>query len=233
MDGEQRRGDEPPRRGFLSRVLLTFTAPGALGDSLRAHPAWFAAAVLGAVILVGATAAIPAEVWSEFMRAQTLARGGTVQEGAGNAELFRIIGIASAGLAWFVILFAFSGVLTFIFAFVLGDEGRYRQYLSALAHANIIGAVGALVVTPLRIARRDPQLTLSVGTFVEGFLGDGFLLFWLRGLDLFAIWSWVVLAILVSRIDIRRSTGSSVSILLGLLLILMSVVAWFQARALA
>lgn len=233
MDGDERRAEEGPRRGLLNRILLTFTAPGALGDSLRVHPVWFVVALLGAVMVVGATAAIPADIWAEFMRTQTLARGGTVQEGAATAELFRIIGIVGAGLAWFVILFAFAGVLAFVFAFVLGDEGRYRQYLSALAHANLIAAVGALAVTPLRIARRDPQLTLSVGTFVEGFLQDGFLLFWLRGLDLFALWSWVVLAILVSRIDPRRSTGSAVAILLSLLMVIMLAVAWFQTRALA
>lgn len=227
------RAGEPPKLRLLHRILLAFTAPGALGDSLRAHPAWAATALIGAVLVVAATAAIPADIWAEFMRAQAMARGGTAQEGAATASLFRNIGIASAGLAWFVILFVVSGVLTFVFAFVLGDEGRYRQYLSALSHANLIAALGAVAVAPLKIARRDPQLTLSVGTFVERFLDEGFLLYWLRGMDLFALWSWVVLAILVSRIDPRRSAGSAVAILLTILVVVLSGVAWLQAQALA
>lgn len=233
MESSAGRGDEALRTGFGKRVLLTFTAPGALGDSLRAHPAWAAAALLGAVLVVGATAAIPAEIWNEFMRAQTLARGGTVQPGMEGSNLLRIFGVVGAAVGWFVILFAFSGVLTFIFAFVLGDEGRYRQYLAAHAHANLIGALGAVLVAPLRIARRDPQLTLSVGTFLEGVLQEGFLLGWLRAMDLFALWSWVVLAILVSRVDPRRSVGSALGILLTFFLVLLLGVAWLQARSLA
>jgi hypothetical protein len=197
------------------------------------HPAWFWPALIGGLLVVVATAAIPVEVWAEFFRAQAMQRGGSAAEGAEAAEMFRIIGIASAALAWFVVLFVIAGIITFIFAFILGDEGSYRRYLSALAHANLIGAVGAVLVTPLKIARRDPQLTLSVGTFVENLLGDGFLYFWLRGMDLFAIWSWVAMGILVSRMDARRSAGSAVTTLLCMLLAMLAVFAWIQARQIA
>lgn len=223
----------PPRLGLGSRIVLVFTGPGRLGDSLREHPAWFWPALIGGVLVVGATAAIPVEVWAEFFRAQAMQRGGSAAEGAAAAEMFRIIGIASAALAWFVVLFVLAGLVTFVFGFILGDEGSYRRYLSALAHANLIGAAGALLVTPLKIARRDPQLTLSVGTFVERMLADGFLYFWLRGMDLFAIWAWVTLGVLVSRMDARRSSGSAVAILLSMLLAMLAVVAWIQARQIA
>lgn len=224
---------EAPPAGFARRILLTFTAPGTLGDSLRVRPVWAAAAVLGCMLVVAATAAIPADVWAEFLRTQTLSRGGDPAMTAPPTNVIRIFSTVGAAISWFVFLFLLSGIVTFIFAFVLGDEGRYGQYLASLAHANLIGAVGALLVAPLKIAERNPQLTLSVGTFLEGFLRDGFLLFWFRAMDLFAIWSWVVLGVLVSRIDGRRSAGSAVGILLGILLVLLSVVAWFQARSLS
>lgn len=226
-------GREPPRPGLPLRIALTFTAPGRLGDSLRAHPAWLWPALIGGLLVVGATALIPVEVWGEFFRAQAMQRGGNAAEGAAAAEMFRIIGIASAAVAWFVILFLVAGIVTFLFGFLLGDEGSYRRYLSSLAHANLIGALGAVLVTPLKIARRDPQLTLSIGTFVENVLGDGFLYFWLRGMDLFALWSWVVLGILVSRMDARRSAGSAVGILVTLFLAILAIVAWIQVRTMA
>lgn len=212
---------------------MTFTAPGRLGDSLRAHPAWFWPAVIGGVMVTAATALIPVEVWGEFFRAQAMQRGGSAAEGAAAAEMFRVIGIASAAVAWFVFLFLIAGIVTFLFGFLLGDAGTYRRYLSALAHANLIGALGAVLVTPLKIARRDPQLTLSVGTFVENFLDDGFLYFWLKGMDLFAIWSWVVVGILVSRMDTRRSAGSAVGVLLAVLLVILAILAWIQVRTMA
>ncbi|MDT8342073.1 MAG: ATP-binding protein, partial [Longimicrobiales bacterium] len=177
-------------------------------------------------------AEVPADVWAEFIRAQALAAGREAPR-AGAAGAFRVIGIASAGMAWFVFLFLLAGIVTFLFAFVLGDQGRYRQHLAALAHANLVAALGAVLVTPLRIAQRDPQLTLSVGTFLEGLLEPGFLLAWFRLMDLFALWSWVVLGILLSRIDTRRSAVSATGILAGVFLVIFMGIAWLQARSMS
>lgn len=218
----------PPKPAVPLRVLQTFVSPGALGDALRTHPAWFVTGLLGAVLVTVATAAIPVEVWTEFARAQAMAQGQAVPEGGMAGNLFRIIGMSAAPVVWFLALLVFSAVLWFVFAFVLGDEGRYVQYLAALSHANLIGALGTLVVTPLKIARRDPQLTLSIGTYVEAFLDDGFLYFWLKGMDLFALWSWVALAVMVSRFDARRTTSSAVVVVLILFAGIVAGVAWLQ-----
>lgn len=223
-------GAEPPHPTFPARVVMTLTSPGALGDALRERPTWFMTGLLGAVIVLAGTGLIPPEVWEEFQRAQLLAAGREVPEGFVDGSLIRNISLSAAGLVWFIALFIASAVLAFVFAFILGDEGRYVQYLAAVSHANLIGALGSLVTAPLKIAQRDPQLTLSVGTFLEGSLGDGFLLFFLRGLDLFALWSWVVLGILVSRIDRERSVGSAMGAVFTVFLAVVAVFAFVGAR---
>jgi hypothetical protein len=194
-------------------------SPGNLGDALAARPVWFTAMALGGVLVVAGTLLIPAEVWNEMMRAQFLAQGREMPEGAMafSGTLFRVSSAVGGVIFWALWAFLVSGVTTLIFAFILGDDGRYRQYLSAVSHAFMIAAVGGLLTVPLKIAQSNPQLTLSIGTFA-GDLGGGYLDRFLKTLDLFMVWSYVALGILVSRIDTRRGAGSAVSILIVFLL---------------
>ena len=225
-------GAEPERHSFFARAGMVFFSPGALGDSLRAHPAWGVPALAVGIVFAITTWVIPPDVWVEFNRAQMMAFGAGDQPQI-SGEVFRWGSTIGGFVSWWVILFVFSGILAVVFAFILGDEGRYKQYLSAQAHAGLIGALGLVVAAPLKIAQRDPQLTLSVGTFMEGMLEEGFLLFFFRGLDLFGIWSWVVLGILISRIDRERSAGSAITIIMVMMFGLIAVFSWFGASRLA
>jgi hypothetical protein len=227
--------DAPERTGFGRRLLLLITAPGALGDHLRARPVWWDALLLGGLLAAVSNLVIPADVWGEFMRAQAMARGGA--PGASTAvpsgQIVRVAGSIAAPIFWALFMALSAGIMAFVFAFVFGDEGRFKQYFSATAHASLITAVGLVLISPLRIAREDPQLTLSAGTFLQGALGDGYLGTLANALDLFAIWAWIVMGVLFSRFDDRRSAGSAVAIVVALSAVILSVIAWFQYRALS
>jgi hypothetical protein len=209
------------------RYGQVFFAPGALFDRLKDRPAWFTALLLGAVMTVVGVFAIPADIWEEMFRAQMLEQGQALPEGVGGGNLFRIGGAVAAGIFWFVMAFISSGVTTLIFAFILGDQVRFKQILSGLAHAMLLPATGALVTLPLRVAQRDPQLVLSVGTFVPGL--DGYLGAFLNGLDLFSLWAYFLIGLAISRFDPRRSVGSAVGIMIAMFVALIAVFAIFQA----
>jgi hypothetical protein len=145
----------------------------------------------------------------------------------GGGNLFRIGGAVAAGIFWFIMAFITSGVATIIFSFVLGDEVGYRHMLSGTAHALLIAATGGLLTLPLKIAQRNPQLVLSVGTFVPG--TDGYLAAFLNGLDLFSLWAYFLIGLAVSRFDRRRSVGSAATIMMGIFVALIAVFAVFQA----
>jgi hypothetical protein len=53
--------------------------------------------------------------------------------------------------------------------FAPGDRGRYVQYLAVVSHVLIIGAVGGLLLVPLRLFQQDPSLSLSPGAFALAF----------------------------------------------------------------
>jgi hypothetical protein len=196
------------------RVYRTFVEPARLGDDLAAYPRWGAAMLLGAALVTLSSLLIPAEIWQEMMREQLLASGREAPEGAAEigATVFRIWAVGGGLVFWALWSFALAGLVTLLFAFILGDDGRYRQYLALTTHALLIAALGALLTVPLKIAQGSPQLTLSIGTFFP--IEAGYLARFLRGLDLFALWSYVVLAIGVSRVDRSRSVASAAVILL-------------------
>ena len=79
-----------------------------------------------------------------------------------------------------------------------------------VSHSLFIGAVGAVLLIPLRLAQEDPSLTLNLGTFLP-FLEEGYAFRVLKLLDLFGLWSYAVMAIGVTKIDPRRGMGFAVA----------------------
>lgn len=223
----------PGGAGFIGRMILLLSGPGRLGDCLRERPVWWDVLLLGGLMVGGANMMIPPEVWEDFMRAQAMAVGSGAGDGApsGSGEMFRILSSLAAPVAWGLFMLISAGIMTFVFAFLLGDQGRFAQYFSGTAHAALLTGIGSLVVAPLRAARSDPQLTLSVGTFLQGALDGSYVGVLLNALDLFGIWAWVVMGILFSRFDAERSAGSAVAIVVGISGGVAALVAFFQYRA--
>jgi hypothetical protein len=181
-------------------------------QALRDKPVWFGALAVSAAVLFLSTVFIPTDVWIEFSRAQIIESGQEVPAGfeAGGA-LVRIVSVIVGPIAFFVMAFIISGVITLIFSIILGDEGRYSQYLTVMAHASIISSTGALLLLPLKLAQGDPSVTLNVGTFAF-FLEEGYLYRVLKMIDLFGLWSFAVMAVGVSKIDPRRGFGSALTV---------------------
>lgn len=213
---------------FHVRVGQVFFSPGRLSEALAVHPSWFAVLVLGAVLLALQSWLIPIEVWEAMFREMMIQQGRPVPEGmAGPGVGFmRISAVVFGPLMFAVIAFLLAGVATVIFAFVLGDDGRYRQYLAVICHAWIIPTFVGLLLVPLRIAEQNPQLTLNLGTFLY-FLPEGYVLKVMTMLDLTQLWAWAVVGWGAHAIDSRRSVGSAVAILVGLNLVLVMIFANF------
>ncbi|MDH5758274.1 MAG: YIP1 family protein [Gemmatimonadota bacterium] len=197
------------------RFLQVFVSPGRLTESLALNPAWAAALVAGAVLMVAQTILIPAEVWETVFREAALQRGNEIPEGFSmNGNTMRLIGTISGGIMYFIMALLFSGIVTGIFVFLMGDEGRFKQYLAMYAHALLIPGVVGLLLVPLRIAQADPRITLNLGTFLF-FLPDGFLLRWATMMDLTQIWAWVVVAVGANAIAPQRGVTGAAVVLIG------------------
>jgi hypothetical protein len=190
-------------------MIQVFFAPGDLFESLRDRPTWFGVLALGAVLVMASTLLIPQDLWVAAAREQLIRQGQDVPPGlAATGAFMRIAALVGGGISWFIWAFLLAGIATVVFSFVLGDQGRYVQYLSVVSHGLFIGALGALLTVPLKIAQQDPSLTLNLGTFAF-FLEDGYAFRVLKLLELFALWGYGVMAVGVTKLDPRRGLGSS------------------------
>lgn len=225
-------GTDPstPVASLPVRVFQAFVSPGRMVATVAEHPRWVGAMLLGAALLSLSLALIPIEVMEEMQRRIMIQSGRPVQEIPESARtIVRTITIVAPAVAFIVFAFIGAAVTTFIFAFVLGDEGTFKQYLAVGVHAAIIPTFAAVLLTPMRIAAEDPQLTINLSTFLV-FLPDGYLLSVFQALDVTQIWSSLVTAMGIHAIDRRRTFASAATIQLGMLLVIALIAGWFLAR---
>lgn len=201
-------------RSLPTRLVQVFFSPGELGRALAAQPAWGAALLLGLVLTVAQTALIPAEVWEASMREAALSRGAEMPPGMAAAGTFmRVATVVGGALGYVVFLGIYAGIATLVFAFVMGDEGRYRQYLAVTAHAWLIPTVLGLFLLPLRIIQEDPRFSINVASFLF-FMEEGYALRVARMLDFANAWAFLVVAQGAHAIDPRRSFASAATVLM-------------------
>ena len=221
--------DAPEVPSFPARVGQTFFSPGTLTTALAARPAWGAALALGAILVFLQSVLIPAEVWELMFRETLVQRGQEMPEGmaGGGAAIMRISAIVAGPIMYTLMTFLMAGVATLIFSFVLGDDGKYRQYLAMITHALLIPSFVGLLLVPLKIMQQNPQLTLNLATFFP-FVPEGYLLNVLTMLELSQFWAWFVVALGARAIDGRRSVGSAFAVLVGLSVVLALIFASFM-----
>lgn len=216
-------GTPPEVPSLFKRLLDVFISPGRLFEALKERPVWAGALFLGAALLVLSMVVLPTEVYRQMAQDQLSQMGEAGAEGAPSADTmatFMRVGGAVGGLiTWFVVAALSAGLMTVIFSFILGDEGRFKQYLSIASHGLLIAAVGSVLVIPLRIASGDIQSTLSVGTFFP-FIDDATTVGrTLRGLDLFGLWANAAMGIGVSKLDPDRGAVGATLILWSIALV--------------
>lgn len=213
------------------RVVQLFVSPGALFDQLREKPRWGWAVLVAGLVTAASMAVIPTEILVESSRAVILERGGEVPDASSFERMGAVQRWAMVGgsvLFSYVWALVMAGVLTFIFAFMLGDDVRYRQYLAVTGHALFIRAIGSWVVTPVRLAKRDLEASLNLGLFIP--LDEGFFAHFFQSLEIFGLWTVVVLAIGVSRMARSRGVALPLGLLLTLSLFFAAGVALLRLR---
>jgi hypothetical protein len=211
-----RDGEEGPRDlpNLGVRVLKLFVSPGELFEDLRENPAWLGALLLAVALGFLVIFLIPEEIYRSFLMEQAPP---DVPADALEQQLDMQMGFRFVGPALFIPLGGVitAGILLFLYNLILGGDGSFRQLFAATSHALIIPQVGGLLTVPLQIGTGEFETSLGLHLLAPG-LDPGFLQFFLQGLNVFVLWSAVVLGIAVSRIYRRQSAGSAVTVVVGM-----------------
>ena len=221
--------DESPLPSLLSRLVQVIVSPEVLFDALSRRPVWGGAVLLGSLLVFLGVVLMPPDLALATLRERLSEQGQSMPPGLENRlGMIRIGGAVGASLAWVIMMGFFAGVVTVVFAFLLGHDGNLRQYLAVVSHAHLISAASVILVLPLRIATQDAEVLLSLGTFAF-FLEEGYLLRMLSRVDLFGLWAWVLVGLGVSRIGRKDSWSGAAILVLFIPFAMAAVIALFTA----
>ena len=207
------------------RLFDVFLSPGKLMDAIAQTPAVAGALGTAAFLIAVSTLLIPPEMMAETMRQAALNAGGQAPPEA-FMNAMRYITPVMAMISIVVVTFISAGLYWLIFSFVLGDDGRYRQYLAVGAHALLVPAIIGLALVPLKVMTEDVTMTLNLGNLLF-FLPEGYLSNVFRAMDATSIWSALIIAQGAHSIDPKRSFGSAAVVTLGITLVFALIFASF------
>jgi hypothetical protein len=220
--------EQPEIPSLVSRLLDVLLSPGKVMETVARHPLWAGALVVGVLLVALQTALIPFDMIMSAQRQAMLESGRDMPEMPETMmNIMRFVTPVLATIGVSLLTFISAGLYWLIFAFVLADEGRYRQYLAVGAHALFVPAMIGVALVPLKIMTEDPQATLNLGLFLF-FLSDGYWADVFRLMDLTGIWSALIIAQGAHSIDPRRSFGSAAAIMIGITLAFALIFAIFQ-----
>lgn len=197
---------------FPRRLVAVFTSPRSLFEHLEYRPTWFVPFLL---LLLSAAAFVVFtwdSAWAPMMTAKL------DEQGAPDQAYEMITG--NGKMMYSIIIPFFGGLVTVLYAaivmgagsFMLGGRLSFRQALSIVSHAGLVG----LVAVPIRVLTanlaQNPQVTLGPGALLpladqEGFAMK-FLAGFLQAFDVFSIWQTVLVALgvsVIARVAYRAS----------------------------
>ncbi len=189
-----------PLPSLPRRVLAVFIAPGPLFRQLRDQPVRAGAIGVVTAVTMMTAAEAPDQDMLEQMAADTV------------TPLIQILYVALEGAFAAIAPFIAGALAYWFFAKLLRDQGRYRQYVSVAAHADIVFATCALAWVLL--AAPDDRLLMPTFGNVAFFLDEGFLLNFLSELGVITLWWMVLLALGFSRIHPPRRWESALAIMM-------------------
>lgn len=206
----------PPTLSLPRRLVGVFVSPAQVFDSLRERPSWIVPLLFYIGVGLVLTLLIPESLIREMVETQMSQRGEVTSEQVDAAmKVARAFRFAAPVLWPVVQALAISGILFLVFNLFTGADARFAHYLAGTTHGLLIQALGAVVTTPLVLARQDLETRLSLALVAPG-LESGFLYNLLNAITIFGIWTALVLGIAGSRLSRRVATGPAVGILLGL-----------------
>ena len=219
MPATTSRVDVPPARSrpLPGRIRDTFLAPGRLFATFGGEPPWVGAMLVATAIAAVAVAAEPAQFYLDQMEGAVSRRGTPVEITSPPEQIVlwgRVMAIFSALAGHPLIGFAAAGLLTLVFRVIGRGDATFRQYLAVSAHALLIVSAGMVAAVLLRLALGGPEALPTIGTF-SGAGRDGALGRVLHGINLFTLWTLVVLAIGVAAVERRVTRSAATTLLLG------------------
>jgi hypothetical protein len=202
------RSEAPaPRLSLPARFVGVITSPKETFASVVAHPKWLGMMAL-VVVAVAALAggfmftAVGQNAWLE-----QATKDATDQQYESMLKMAPYLGYGTVGflvVAMPVLTVIISGILMAAFN-ATGGEATFKQVLTVVTHSGAVGVLGQLFTVPMNYARESLTSATSLIVLLPMVDERSFAGRLLSMVDLFIIWSLIVLAIGLGVLYRRRT----------------------------
>ncbi len=194
-----------------TRVMQVFIAPATLFDALKETPKWIGAAL----VVVGLGLVVQALVPVELIREMALSSLPSDAPPEQVAAIEQFMGVSNV-IRWvgtfvfpILIMLFVSGFILLVWNAILGGEAAFPAILACTAHSYIVWAAGGLITLPLVLARQDLRTTFSLHLLTPWLDSGSYAYRFMAGLNLFGIWTMILLGVAVSRLYPKVSATSA------------------------
>lgn len=207
---------------FFQRIISTFTSPGKLMSDLAAKPRILFPAIMIAFAQL-ALYIIRLPLYKDFLRKSAIASSELTESLMGTEMTPEMIERSvSAGTiqSYFTTplgsLFAWLFITVVFFAIfkITGSNGKFKQFLSITGYAYIISVLYIIITFIASFFTGSLHLDMpltSLATLLSTDMKGNFLYGMLKGVDVFGIWYYTVIAIGLTAItDLKKTTVYSI-----------------------
>ena len=227
-DGD--RNQNPALPSLPTRIVQVFVAPATLFDALKATPKWIGAALVVIGLGLVVQALIPAEMIREMALSSLPSDASPEQVAAveqfmGVSNVIRWVGT----IVFPILLMLFvSGFILLVWNAILGGEAAFPAVLACTAHSYIVWAAGGLITMPLVLARQDLRTTFSLHLLTPWLDSGSYAYRFMAGLNLFGIWTMILLGVAVSRLYPKVSAVSASTVMIIAYVVFKAIFAIFS-----
>ncbi|MGE5362093.1 MAG: YIP1 family protein [Bacteroidales bacterium] len=129
-----------------------------------------------------------------------------------------------------LILLAISGIVLAVFT-MAGGDAKFKQVFAVVVHSGAVGVLGQLVTVPLSYITRSSQVVTNASVFFPMLDDKSFLYNVINKVDLFTVWSVMVMAIGLGVLYRRRTGPIAVVFFVLYALIALGIAAFQAARS--
>jgi hypothetical protein len=224
-------GDQIPVLPSLpARIVQVFVTPATLFDALKTTPKWIGAALVVVGLGLVVQALIPAEMIREMALSSLPSDAppeqvAAVEQFMGVSNVIRWVGT----IVFPILLMLFvSGFILLVWNAILGGEAAFPAVLACTAHSYIVWAAGGLITMPLVLARQDLRTTFSLHLLTPWLDSGTYAYRFMAGLNLFGIWTMILLGVAVSRLYPKVSAVSASTVMIGAYVVFKAISAIFS-----
>ena len=230
----------PAPKNLVARFVGVIVSPQETFKSVVAHPKWLGMlAVITLFLTLATTAFLSTEVGRNALLDQQIASMESFGVDVSDQQIAQMeqrIGIAAyfGGAAQLVtvpiVYVIMAGILFAIFNAGMGGTATFKQVYTVVVHAGAVSVVQQAFAMPLNYMRESMASPTNLASLLPMLPEGGFLTYLLGAIDVFIIWSVIVLAIGLAVLYKRRTQPVAITLfsIYGVIALIIATVRTFM-----